>query len=145
MNRSGNHFRPELQRMKHKDERSHILMRAVLQLICPERMVIMRGDRCYGICDWHARGRTNVIGVCIDMMLINVMLFDGNINSDIFYRWITHQLLPALPKNAVVVLDNTTFHKRQIFKKRLVMLDIHWNICRHIHQILILLSISGLS
>lgn len=76
----------------------------------------MQGERCYGSCDWHARGRTNVIGVCIDMMLINVMLFDGNINSDVFYWWVIHELLPTLPKNAVVVLDNASFHKRQDIK-----------------------------
>jgi transposase len=42
-----------------------------------------------------------------------VVLFDGNINSDIFYAWITTELLPVLPANTVVVLDNATFHKRQ--------------------------------
>ena len=40
-------------------------------------------------------------------------MFDGNINSDIFYAWITNELLPVLPANAVVVLDNAAFHKRQ--------------------------------
>jgi len=40
-------------------------------------------------------------------------LFDGNINSDIFYAWITNELLPVLPANAVVVLDNAAFHRRQ--------------------------------
>ncbi len=40
-------------------------------------------------------------------------MFDGNINSDIFYAWVTNELLPVLPANAVVVLDNATFHKRQ--------------------------------
>lgn len=40
-------------------------------------------------------------------------MFDGNINSDVFYAWVTNELLPALPTNAVVVLDNATFHKRQ--------------------------------
>lgn len=47
------------------------------------------------------------------MMFINVVLFDSNIDSDVFYTWVTRELLPALPSNAVVVLDNATFHKRQ--------------------------------
>lgn len=47
------------------------------------------------------------------MVFINVILFDGNINSDIFYAWVTKELLPVLPACAVVVLDNATFHKRQ--------------------------------
>lgn len=41
----------------------------------------LRGTRCYGSCDWHAHGRINVIGACIDMTFINVVLFDGNIDS----------------------------------------------------------------
>ena len=40
-------------------------------------------------------------------------LFNGNINSDVFYAWAVQQLLPALPKNAVIVMDNATFHKRK--------------------------------
>jgi len=72
----------------------------------------LKGTRCYGTCDWHARGRTNAIGVCISNKLINVMLFDGNVDSDVFYSWVIHELLPALPQHAVVVLDNAAFHKR---------------------------------
>lgn len=73
----------------------------------------LKGSRCYGSCDWHARGRVNVIGACIDMEFINVVLFEGNIDSDTFYAWVISELLPALPLRAVVVLDNAAFHKRQ--------------------------------
>lgn len=73
----------------------------------------LKGKRCYGSCDWHARGRINVIGACIDMKFINVVLFEDNIDSDLFFIWVTDELLPALPERAVVVLDNATFHKRQ--------------------------------
>lgn len=73
----------------------------------------LKGIRCYGSCDWYARGRVNVIGACIDMAFINVVLFDGSINSDVFYAWVTNELLPSLPAFSVVVLDNATFHKRQ--------------------------------
>ena len=47
------------------------------------------------------------------MKLINVVLFDGNINSEVFYQWVLQALLPVLPKRSVVVLDNAAFHKRQ--------------------------------
>lgn len=29
-----------------------------------------------------------------------------------FYAWVTQVLLPVLPANAVVVMDNASFHKR---------------------------------
>lgn len=50
------------------------------------------------------------------MTFINVVLFDGNVDSDVFYAWVIRELLPALPSRSVVVLDNAAFHKRQDIK-----------------------------
>jgi len=71
------------------------------------------GQRCYGLCDWHARGRTNAIGALIGKALLTVGLFTANITADIFTAWVKQDLLPKLPQNAVIVMDNATFHKRQ--------------------------------
>ncbi len=71
------------------------------------------GARCYGLCDWHAKGRTNAIGALIGKTLLTVGLFSTNVNADIFTAWVEQDLLPKLPENAVIVMDNATFHKRQ--------------------------------
>lgn len=70
------------------------------------------GLRCYGQKDWHARGRLNAIGAIIGSDLLTVCLFDTNINSDVFSLWLTHDLIPKLPENSVIVMDNASFHKR---------------------------------
>ncbi len=70
------------------------------------------GQRCYGSCDGHAKGRTNVIGALIGKLLLTVGLFTANINADIFYQWTVHDLLPKLPLAGVVIMDNASFHKR---------------------------------
>jgi transposase len=70
------------------------------------------GQRAYGTQDWHANGRTNVIGALIGKALVTVGLFKTNINADAFYEWTVQDLLPKLPSQAVVVMDNATFHKR---------------------------------
>ncbi|MGG2143899.1 transposase [Symbiopectobacterium sp. RP] len=44
--------------------------------------------------------------------LFAIGLFDININSDVFYSWVTQVLIPVLPKNSVIVMDNATFHKK---------------------------------
>jgi transposase len=72
----------------------------------------VRGRRGHGQHDGHARGRTNVIGALLDRPLINVGLFQGNINSDVFHAWLTQQLLPGAPAGAVIVMDHAAFHKR---------------------------------
>ena len=70
------------------------------------------GQRCHGLCDWGAKGRTNVIGALLGQRLLNVSLFDRTVNADVFYAWLTQQLLPALPPDSVIVLDNASFHRR---------------------------------
>ena len=72
-----------------------------------------RGQRCYGQKDWHAKGRLNAIGAVIEMELITVSLFDSHINADIFYAWLTQDLLPKLPDKSVLIMDNARFHKRE--------------------------------
>ena len=72
-----------------------------------------RGKRCYGVRDWGAKGRTNVIGALIGASLLTVSTFTTNINGNIFHRWMVNDLIPKLPANTVVVMDNASFHKRQ--------------------------------
>ena len=55
-----------------------------------------RGKRCYGVHDWHAKGRINVIGAMVGFVLVSVGLFEGSINSDVFYAWLTQAYLLML-------------------------------------------------
>lgn len=73
----------------------------------------LRGERCFGEHDWHARGRTNVIGAILNNRFLAVCLFETNIDSDVFFAWLTQDLIPKLPPKSVVVMDNATFHKRK--------------------------------
>jgi transposase len=41
------------------------------------------------------------------------------VNTAIFNAWVIQDLLPKLPPNSVVVLDNATFHQGQTMKKAL--------------------------
>ena len=49
----------------------------------------------------------------IDKALLTVALFNANVNADVFTGWVYQDLLPKLPKNSVIVMDNATFHKRE--------------------------------
>ena len=44
----------------------------------------LRGQRCYGKHNWHAKGRVNVIGALLGKLLITVSLFHCNVDSDVF-------------------------------------------------------------
>ena len=54
----------------------------------------------------------NAIGAIHGFKMLNVCLFEGNINADVFYSWVTQELLASLPQRTVIVMDNATFHKR---------------------------------
>ena len=54
------------------------------------------GSRCYGSHDWHAKGRINVIGAIVNMTFVTLGMFSSSINSDVFYAWLTQDLLPKL-------------------------------------------------
>ena len=71
------------------------------------------GKRCYGTQDWNAKGRTNAIGAIIDNIFVALGLFESNVNADVFLSWTEQTLLPSLPKNCVIVMDNAAFHKRK--------------------------------
>ena len=77
----------------------------------------IKGKRCYGVHDWQAKGRKNAIGAIIEFTFLTLDLFDSNINSDIFYAWLTQELLPKAPTNSVIVMDNASFHKREDMMK----------------------------
>lgn len=71
----------------------------------------IKGQRCYGKHDWGAKGRTNVIGALLNGVLLTVTLFTTTINTEIFNQWVKADLLPKLPDNSVIILDNASFHK----------------------------------
>lgn len=72
-----------------------------------------KGERCYGIQDWGARGRINVIGAVIGNVLFAVGLFYCSIDSIVFGTWVRELLLLSLSKPTVIVMDNASFHKNE--------------------------------
>ena len=61
------------------------------------------GQRCLGKFNWGAKGRTNAIGALLNGLLFTVSLFSFNVNSDVFYAWITQDLLPKVPVGSIII------------------------------------------
>ena len=76
-----------------------------------------KGERCFGISNWGARGRTNVIGALLGGVLLTVSLFSTTVNTSVFTNWLQQDLIDKLPKNSVVIMDNASFHKGDEMKK----------------------------
>jgi transposase len=70
-----------------------------------------KGERCYGVHDLGAKGRTNAIGALIGKALLTVTLISANVDTQVFTSWVQQDLLHKLPEKSVIVIDNATFHK----------------------------------
>ena len=57
----------------------------------------LKGQPCYGVHDWGAKGRTNVIGALLGGVLLTVTLFETTIDTTIFNAWIQKELIPKAP------------------------------------------------
>ena len=73
----------------------------------------IKGKPCVVEHDWHGKNQVNAIGAWHkDKHLFAVGLFEQGINGTVFQTWVEKVLLPQLPCNSVVVMDNAPFHKR---------------------------------
>ena len=72
-----------------------------------------RGSRCFGTHDWNAKGRKNVIAALSGSSLIGCGIVEANVDTAVFNVWVEKILMPDLPDNSVVVMDNASFHKSQ--------------------------------
>lgn len=75
-------------------------------------LLVTIGKPCLATYNWQLKNQTNAIGAIYEGLLFGVNLFDCSIDSDVFHHWVKHTLLPELPENSVIVMDNATFHKR---------------------------------
>lgn len=53
----------------------------------------------------------------IGSTLIAIGLISGSVNTDVFTSWVEQILLPQLPKESVIVMDNAAFHKGKDMQK----------------------------
>ena len=66
-------------------------------------------------------GRTNIVAAQIGKNIVAPMQYTGTTDSILFEHWFEYCFLPCLPKGAVIVMDNASFHRennlREISRK----------------------------
>ena len=65
----------------------------------------------YATQDSNARARTNVISGLSRDSLIGCVIVNANVGTDVFNIWLEKILIPDLPQNSIVIMDNASFHK----------------------------------
>ena len=64
-----------------------------------------------GTQDWNAKGSTNVISGLSGDSLIGCSVVNTNVDTYVFNTWLEKILIPDLPQNSIIVVDNVSFHK----------------------------------
>jgi transposase len=76
----------------------------------------LRGTPVYGKVSGRKYKRVGVAaGQCCGNIIAPIM-YDGAMDSRLFEHWFSEMLLPAVPKNGVIVMDNATFHRKKILR-----------------------------
>lgn len=65
----------------------------------------------------HATEKLNIIAGLSGGEIVAPMTYEYNTDSEIFNLWLEHSLLPEIPKNSLVVMDNASFHKSEKTKE----------------------------
>jgi transposase len=63
--------------------------------------------------------RTSIISglVAKTKQLISPLAFNGYTDAKVFNDWLENELLPELPKDSVIIMDNAAFHKTKRTKE----------------------------
>jgi transposase len=71
-----------------------------------------RGTKITGLVSGRKFRRTSLVAAKVRKEIIAPLQYDGTMNGSLFEFWFQHMLLPALPENSVIVMDNASFHRK---------------------------------
>lgn len=57
--------------------------------------------------------RIGIVAAKLNKKIIAPLEYSGTMDSKLFEQWFKEQLLPALPKETVIVMDNAAFHRKK--------------------------------
>ena len=72
----------------------------------------LRGEPLIGLVSGRKYKRTGIVAAMMGKDIYEPLQYDGTMNSTLFETWFETRLLPVLPKNAVIVMDNAAFHRK---------------------------------
>lgn len=71
-----------------------------------------RGELVYDAIWGKKYRRTSIVAAQIDQTIIAPMQYGGTMDSTLFEAWFEQMLLPSLPPETVIVMDNASFHRK---------------------------------
>ena len=79
-----------------------------------------RGEKVYEKISGRRFERTSIVAGQVDGEFIAPMIYKGSMTSDFFVEWFKTRLLPALKTPHVIVMDNVSFHPKNILDENCI-------------------------
>lgn len=87
------------------------------QFLYREYARALRGKKVYGVISGKKYKRTSIVaGKCGDKIFAPLQ-YAGTTDSVLFEYWFEHLLLPEVPAKSVIVMDNASFHRKEVLRK----------------------------
>jgi len=71
-----------------------------------------RGTQLIGMVSGRKFKRIGIVAAQMDGTILSPLQYEGTMDSSLFETWFESCLLPSLPENAVIVMDNASFHRK---------------------------------
>jgi len=71
-----------------------------------------RGQKVNAAISGRKYKRVGIAAAQLGREIISPLAYSGTMDSGLFEFWFDKQLLPALPPDAVIVMDNASFHRK---------------------------------
>ena len=72
-----------------------------------------RGVAVYGRVSGHKYKRIGIVAAQMGKQIVSPLQYEGTMDSDLFELWFQQCLLPTLPGDSVIVMDNASFHRKK--------------------------------
>ena len=79
----------------------------------------LKGTKVYGDLSGSKRRRTNLIMAQRGQEWLAPMVFDFSCNAEVVNSWLEEMLLPELTEPSIIVMDNASFHKKDVIRQLL--------------------------
>ena len=75
-----------------------------------------RGKKIHGTRCGKRSVRTNLIAAKCGRRLLAPLLYSGNTTAELVNQWVEEQLIPHLPPQSVLIMDNARFHQEKVLR-----------------------------
>jgi Transposase and inactivated derivatives len=97
-----------------KDKIAYIDETGIDTYLYREHCYAPKGQKVIGHISGKKYHRVGIVAAKLGRRILAPLQYDGTMDSFLFETWFEQRLLPDLPTNSVIVMDNAAFHRKKL-------------------------------